>query len=436
MRRLRVRGGGRLRGLALTPGDKSMSHRAVVLASLAEGTSSIWGFLNAADCVHTALAMVEMGVAVRGLPGKELEIDGVGLRGLRPPDGPLDMGNSGTGMRLLLGVLAGQGFEATLTGDESLSGRPMNRIATPLGMMGARVTGRGERLLPPVTVRGGDLRGIEYHTPMASAQVKSAVLLAGLNAEGPTTVVEPARSRDHTERMLKAMGADVETDDCAVTLRPGRSLVACEMTVPGDFSSAAFLVAAGLLVPDSEVAAQGVLLNPTRTGLVEALAAMGVWVAVGHKWEVAGEPVGNLAGETVALRGAEVGGELIPRMVDEVPLLAVLATQAEGTTVVRDAAELRVKECDRLAVMASVLNAMGARVEERPDGLVIAGPTPLRGASVDSHGDHRVAMSAFVAGLVAQGETVIENTDCIATSFPEFVELMQELGADCVEEQV
>jgi len=267
--------GNRLRGLAQTPGDKSMSHRAVMLAGLAEGTSSIWGFLDAADCIHTALAMVAMGVAVRGLPGKELEVDGVGLRGLRAPDGPVDMGNSGTGMRLLLGVLAGQGFEVTLTGDKSLSARPMDRIATPLGMMGATVTGRGERVLPPVTVSGGQLRGIEYHSPVASAQVKSAVLLAGLNADGPTTIVEPSRSRDHTERMLKAMGADVETDGSAVTLRPGRSLAACEMTVPGDFSSAAFLVAAGLLVPDSQVAAQGVLLNPTRTGLIEALAAMG-----------------------------------------------------------------------------------------------------------------------------------------------------------------
>ncbi len=436
MRRLRVRAGGRLRGLALAPGDKSMSHRAVMLASLAEGTSTIWGFLDAADCIHTALAMVEMGVSVRGLPGTELEIDGVGLRGLLPPDGPLDMGNSGTGMRLLLGVLAGQDFEATLTGDESLSGRPMDRIATPLEMMGATVTGRGERALPPVTVSGGQLRGIEYHSPMASAQVKSAVLLAGLNADGPTTIVEPSRSRDHTERMLKAMGADIETDERSVTLRPGRPLQACEMTVPADFSSAAFAVAAGLLVPGSEVAAQGVLLNRTRTGLVEALAAMGVNLAVGQRWRVAGELVGNLAGETAALTGAEIGGDLIPRMIDEVPLLAVLATQAEGTTVIRDAAELRVKECDRLAAMANVLGAMGARVQEREDGLIIEGPSSLRGATVDSHGDHRVAMSAFVAGLVAEGETVIDNTDCIATSFPEFVELMRELGADCDEEQV
>jgi len=436
VRRLRVRAGEALCGSVSVPGDKSISHRAVMLTSLAEGTSHIGGFLNAADCICTARAMMALGVAVRGLPGTELEIDGVGLRGLRVPAGPLDLGNSGTGMRLLLGVLAGQDLEAELVGDESLSGRPMDRIAVPLREMGASVIGRGERVLPPVTVRGGVLQGITYHTPMASAQVKSAVLLAGLNARGPTTVIEPARSRDHTERMVGAMGGVVETDGLAVTLTPGGHLSACDITVPGDFSSAAFILAAGRLVPGSRVVLEGVLLNETRTGLLEALELMGGAVSVSERREVAGEPVGNLTAEPAALAGAEVGGELIPLLIDEVPLLTVLATQAEGRTVIRDAAELRVKESDRLAVMAQVLSAMGAWVKERPDGLVIEGPTPLRGATVDSHGDHRVAMSACVAGLVAEGETVIEDTECIGTSFPGFVELMQELGAECVEEQV
>ncbi|MCD6361860.1 MAG: 3-phosphoshikimate 1-carboxyvinyltransferase, partial [Armatimonadetes bacterium] len=280
----------------------------------------------------------------------------------------------------------------------------------------------------------GELEGIVYHTPMASAQVKSAILLAGLNARGATTVIEPALSRDHTERMLRAMGARVETEGPAVTVQPPEELTAADFVVPGDFSSAAFAMAAGLLAPGSEVSVTGVLLNSTRTGLLEALELMGVSPAVSDEREVAGEPVGTVTVRPGPLMGAEIGGELIPRLIDEVPLLAVLATQAEGTTVIRDAAELRVKECDRLAAMAGVLTAMGAEVVEREDGLVIEGPTRLRGATVHSHGDHRVAMSVVVAGLVAGGETVVEDTDCISTSFPGFVELMQELGADCVEE--
>jgi len=433
--RLIVRPAGALRGSVRVPGDKSISHRAVMLAGLATGLSRVEGFLNAEDCLRTAGAMTALGVHIEGLPGTSLVIEGVGLRRLVAPDGPLDLGNSGTGMRLLLGVLAGQDFEATLAGDESLSGRPMDRIATPLGMMGARVTGRGEWVLPPVTVRGGQLRGIEYRSPVASAQVKSAVLLAGLNAEGPTTVIEPSRSRDHTERMLRAMGADLAIDGCAVTLTPGDSLRAQDLEAPADFSSAAFALAAGMLVPGSEVTADATLLNPTRTGLLDALAAMGAEVRVSERREVAGEPVANLTVRAASLRGAELGGDLIPRMIDEAPLLAVLATQAEGVTVIRDAAELRVKECDRVAAMASVLNAMGARVEERPDGLVITGPTPLHGARVGCSGDHRVAMSACVAGLIADGETVVEGAECIATSFPGFAGMMNDLGAECIEQQ-
>ncbi len=405
-----------------------------MLGALADGTARIDGFLNAEDCLCTARAMQAMGVDVEGLPETSLMVEGVGLSGLREPTGELDMGNSGTGMRLLLGVIAGQSFAATLTGDESLSGRPMDRIAAPLAEMGASVSGQGGRVLPPVTVRGGTLRGIEYHTPMASAQVKSAVLLAGLYADGPTTVVEPGPSRDHTERMLRAMGADVSIDGLTVTLRPGRELVARDVTVPADFSSAVFVLAAGLLTPGSEVTVEGVLLNPTRTGLLEAMASMGAVVSVSDTEQVAGEEVGNLTAREAALGGCELGGELIVRLIDEVPLLAVLAACARGTTVIRDAAELRVKESDRLAVMADVLGAMGADVTEHPDGLEIAGPTALRGATIHSHGDHRVAMSAVVAGLVAEGETVIEGAECIATSFPGFVTMMQSLGAQCVEE--
>ena len=434
MRRLRVRSGGPLAGSISVPGDKSISHRVVILTALARGVSRIEGFLVADDCLCTARALQAMGVTIEGLPGESLTVTGVGLRGLRPPPGPLELGNSGTGMRLLLGVLAGQSFEATLKGDESLSRRPMDRIAEPLGLMGARLIGRGGRVLPPVTVTGAELRGITYRTPMASAQVKSAVLLAGLNARGPTSVVEPAASRDHTERMLRAMGADVVVKDLAVTLRPGRSLAARDFTVPGDLSSAAFILAAALLVQGSRVTVNRVLLNPTRAGLLDVIERMGAPAAFTGAREVAGEPVGNLTCVTSELRATEVGGDLIPRTIDEVPLLAVLATQARGETVIRDAAELRVKESDRLAAMAEVLGAMGAEITELADGLVISGPTRLKGATVNSHGDHRVAMSAAVAGLVAEGETVIEDTECIGTSFPGFVALMTSLGADCVEE--
>lgn len=435
MQRLRVRPGGALRGTVRVPGDKSISHRAVMLASLAEGVSRISGFLNAADCLCTAHALAAMGVPISGLPTTDLQVAGVGLGGLQRPQGLLDLGNSGTGLRLLLGVLAGQEFPATLVGDESLSARPMDRIAIPLSQMGAVVTGRGVRMLPPVTVRGGRLRGITYTTPMPSAQVKSAVLLAALNAVGPTTVIEPARSRDHTERMLGAMGAQIAVDGLAVTLTPGPGLAAADITVPGDFSSAAFFLAAGLLVPDSEISVEGVLLNPTRTGLLSALSAMGAEMLVQAGEEVAGEPVGTVTARSTSLHATEVGGELIPLLIDEIPLLAVLATQSEGLTVIRDAAELRVKESDRLAVMAQVLAAMGAQVQEQPDGLAVQGPTLLRGATISSHGDHRVAMSAFVAGLVAEGETVIEHSECIATSFPGFVDLMQSLGVECVAEE-
>ncbi len=432
--RLRVPPSGPLSGSACAPGDKSISHRAALLSAIAEGHARIEGFLEADDCLRTADALRALGVRIDAPSVGTLEVHGAGLEGLREPDGPLDMGNSGTGMRLLMGLVAGREFATTLTGDESLSRRPMDRIAEPLGLMGARVEGRGERCLPPVTVHGGSLRGVTYRPPMASAQVKSAVLMAGLSAEGATTVVEPAASRDHTERMLAAMGADVEVDGLTITLRPGRTLRARSMRVPGDFSSAAFLLVAALLVEGSEVLAAGVLLNPTRTGLLEALAAMGADIEIADRRDEAGEEAGDVVARAGKLTAVEVGGELIPRMIDEVPLLAVAATQAEGTTVIRDAGELRVKESDRLAAMARVLTAMGADVTELGDGLAIAGPTPLTGAAIDSRHDHRIAMCAAVAGLVAEGETVIEGAECIGTSFPGFAATLRGLGAECLEE--
>jgi len=431
--RLTVRPSGPLRGDVRAPGDKSISHRAVMLSAIAEGVARIEGFLAAEDCLHTADALRRLGARIEPVGGGTLEVHGGGLTSLRAADGPLDLGNSGTGMRLLMGLVAGRSFATTFTGDASLSRRPMDRIAEPLRLMDARVEGQGERCLPPVTVHGGTLRGIEYHPPMASAQVKSAVLLAALSAEGATTVVEPAASRDHTERMLAAMGAELTVEGLRITLRPGRPLQATSLRVPADLSSAAFLLVAGLLVSGSEVRAADVLLNPTRTGLLEALAAMGADLTIGAARDEAGEPTGDVAARASELRAVEVGGELVPRMIDEVPLLAVAATQAAGTTIIRDAEELRVKESDRLAAMARTLSAMGATVRERPDGLEIDGPTPLHGATIESHLDHRVAMCAAIAGLSAEGETVIKGAECIATSFPGFVESLRELGAAEIE---
>jgi 3-phosphoshikimate 1-carboxyvinyltransferase len=333
-------------------------------------------------------------------------------------------------MRLLLGVIAGQNFTATLTGDESLRRRPMGRVAEPLERMGADVACTGCNCTPPVTVHGGGLGGIQYHSPVASAQVKSAVLLAGINATGETAVTEPARSRDHTERMLRAFGATVEVEGLTVRLQGEPTLRGQEITVPGDFSSAAFFLVAGCLLPGTTVTVDNVLLNPTRTGLLEALRRMGAEFKITNVTPRTGEPVGTVTASRAALRGAEIGGELIPALLDEVPLLALAATQAEGETVIRDAGERRVKESDRLGTTAAALTALGGNVETTPEGLIITGPTPLRGAEIDSAGDHRIAMMAAIAALLAEGETVIHGAEYIGTSFPGFAEALRELGAE------
>lgn len=426
---LRVTPGSSLTGEFTPPGDKSISHRAAMLGAIARGETPIRGFLRAEDTLNTVRALEQMGVAAeRGGPG-ELLVRGVGLRGLQAPACDLDLGNSGTGMRLLMGILAGQRFAATLTGDESLSRRPMDRIAAPLGLMGVRVTGRTERCLPPVTVFGGNPAPVVYRSPVASAQVKSAVLLAGLYADGTTTVTEPTRSRDHTERMLAAFGADLSVDGMQVSVTGGGELSGREVAVPADISSAAFPLCAALLCPDSRVTARGVLLNPTRAGLLAVLQRMGARLTVSGEHDQAGETVGDITAETSALQATDVTGDEIPAMIDEIPLLAAVATCAHGTTRIRGAAELRVKESDRLAVMAQVLKAMGARVRELPDGLDITGPIVPSGAGIDPRHDHRIAMSAAVLGLVASGPVEITGAEFIATSFPDFALLMSNLGA-------
>lgn len=427
--RLRVRPVARLAGRVEAPGDKSISHRAALFGALAEGVTEVRGFLEAEDCRRTLAAVEALGAEVTRKGPGEYRIAGAGLRGFREPADVVDCGNSGTTARLLLGVLAGQPFWTFLTGDDSLRRRPMGRVAEPLRRMGATIVGRGDGTRLPLAARGAEwLRAIAWESPVASAQVKSAILLAGLYADGPVSVTEPAPSRDHTERMLGAFGARLERSAGTVTLTPG-PLRGVPLTVPGDLSSAAFLLVAGLVAPGARVTVEGVGLNPTRTGVLDALRAMGARLELdGADPAPDREPMGSVTASAGALSGTSVGGALLVRLIDEVPALAVAATAASGRTEIRDAGELRVKESDRLAALARELGALGARIEERPDGLVIDGGARLRGARVTSGGDHRIAMALVVAGLVAAGETLIEDTECVATSFPTFADALNGLA--------
>ena len=416
-----------LRGRVHVPGDKSISHRALLLGALADGVSHIRGFLPCSDCLATLACLRELGIGVETPDATTLTIHGRELRGLRAPTVPLDCVRSGTTMRLLVGILAGQSFASTLIGAPQLLRRPMRRVVEPLCQMGAEIeTTDGHA---PLTIRGRRLHGCDHTLPIASAQVKSALLLAGLYANGPTTVRQPGPARDHTERMLVAMGADIEVNDLTVTLIPSPSPLVplFSLSIPGDISSAAFPLVVAALVPGSEVTIEDVGVNPTRTGLLDVLGAMGAEIASDNEHKQEGEPVADVTVRASDLVGMEVGGDMVVRMIDEFPVLAVAATQAHGTTVVRDAAELRVKETDRIATVVDELRALGARIAPLPDGFVVEGPTPLRSAVVDSHSDHRLAMALVVAGLIAEGEVVIEHAECIADSFPGFVELMRKL---------
>jgi 3-phosphoshikimate 1-carboxyvinyltransferase len=370
-----------------------------------------------------------MGVEIVFHEDTTLTVNGRGLRGLQAPAGPLNCVRSGTTMRLLAGILAGQPFTSTLTGEPQLQRRPMHRVVEPLRSIGAEIEDTGGHA--PLVVRGRPLRGADHTLGVASAQVKSALLLAGLCADGPTTVRQPGPARDHTERMLVAMGADVQVADLTVMLNrsPSLALSPLSVCVPGDVSSAAFLLVAAAMAPGSEVVVEGVGVNPTRTGLLDVLREMGADVVMDSLREEGNEPVADVTVRTSGLRGVEVGGHTVVRMIDEFPVLAVAATQASGATVVRDAAELRVKETDRIAAIVAGLRALGARIDPLPDGFRVEGPTPLRGTVVDSRGDHRLAMALALAGLVADGEVVVERADCIADSFPGFVALLQGLGA-------
>jgi len=421
-----VRPGGALRGEACLPGDKSITHRALLLGAIATGTTAVRNLLPAGDCLATLRAVRALGIEVETLSPTDVVVHGRGLYGLREPDDVLDCARSGTTLRLLAGLLAGQPFSSVLSGDEQLRRRPMGRIAEPLRQMGATVLGRDNGRLPPLTILGGNLHGMEYKLPVASAQVKSAILLAGLYADGLTVIHEPGPARDHTERMLAAMGANIEVQSSRFKVQSSK-LSSLDVVVPGDISSAAYFIAAACLVPGSEVVIEGVGVNPTRTGFLDALREMGAGILVGNRRELSGEPVADVIVRAGDLRGVEVRGDQVPRMIDEFPILAVAASQAQGETVVRDAAELRVKETDRIANIAAELRKLGARIEEMPDGFVVEGPTPLVGTQVHSHGDHRLAMSLAIAGLVAEGETTIAGAKCIADSFPGFEETLRVL---------
>jgi 3-phosphoshikimate 1-carboxyvinyltransferase len=415
-----------LKGEVRIPGDKSISHRAVIFGSIAEGATEVRGFLRGEDTLNTLKAFVQMGVKIRE-ERDVLLIRGVGHRGLQEPLDVLDMGNSGTGMRLLAGLLAGQAFFSVMTGDTYLLQRPMGRITRPLREMGAVILGREDGRLAPLAIAGGGLRRIEYESPVSSAQVKSAILLAGLHAEGITSVLEPYPSRDHTERMLRQFGCRVGQEGCKVSIEGGQRLSGRKIQVPADFSSAAFFIVAGLLVEGSDIIIRDVGINPTRTGLLTILKRMGAEIHLTRKTD-GDEPLADIRVQRSRLRGTAVTSEEVPAAIDEFPILCVAAALAEGETRITGASELRVKETDRIRALAVNLKTLGAPVEELEDGLVIQGAPALKGGKCNSFGDHRVAMAMAVAGLCCEDGVLIEDTDCVRTSFPGFWETLDKVN--------
>jgi len=416
-----------LKGTARVAGDKSISHRSIMLGSLAEGTTKVSGFLEGEDALSTLAAFRAMGVEITDPVNGQLEIKGVGLNGLKQPDAPLDMGNSGTSMRLLTGLLSGQKFDSSLIGDESLSKRPMSRVAAPLSLMGGQINTASEGR-PPLQIKGGKyLVGIEYPMPMASAQVKSCILLAGLYAEGETAVIEPAPTRDHTERMLRAFGYEVKTEDARISLRSGGKLIACELDIPADISSATFFMVAACIAEDADLLLEHVGVNATRDGVITILKLMGADLVLENERMVGGEPVADIRVRSSKLKGIQNPEDQVPLVIHEFPALFIAAACAEGTTVLTGAEELRVKESDRIQVMADGLKVLGIKHKVNPDGIEIQGGQ-MNGGQIDSHGDHRIAMSFSVAGIRAKKP--IEILDCknVATSFPNFVELANAVG--------
>ena len=412
-----------IRGEITVPGDKSISHRAIMFGSIAQGITTVRGFLRGEDNFATLNAFRAMGIGIED-DGEMLRIKGMGLHGLDEPEDVLDCGNSGTSMRLITGLLAGQRFFSVLTGDRYLRKRPMARVIEPLSRMGGCIFGRAGGDKAPLAIVGKELTGATYSSRVASAQVKSAILLAGLYASGETEVREPHLSRDHSERMLRHFGAVVETFDGGVRMQGGRELEGRDIIVPGDISSAAFFLVAATIVPGSELLIRGVGVNPTRTGIIDILIAMGADIELLDLRQASGEPVADLLVRSARLKGIEIGGDLVPRAIDEFPIICVAASLAEGRTVIRDARELRVKETDRIAAMAANLRKGGVQIVETEDGMEITGRETLLGSVAESFGDHRIAMSMLVAGLVADGESEVRDVECISTSFPDFSGLL------------
>ncbi|MFC7391577.1 3-phosphoshikimate 1-carboxyvinyltransferase [Scopulibacillus cellulosilyticus] len=416
----------KIQGKIKVPGDKSISHRAVLLGAIAEGETTVDGFLMGDDCLHTMKCMRQLGVRIEK-SGESLIIIGNGIDGLSEPVDVLDVGNSGTAMRLMIGLLAARPFYSVLVGDASIHQRPMDRVVLPLKQMGADIYGRSNNRLAPITVNGSKLHGTEYHSPVSSAQVKSAILLAGLQTEGTTVVREPELSRDHTERMIRAFGGSVLTEGTVHTITGPQKLTGTHIKVPGDISSAAFFIAAALITPDSHLIIEDVGINPTRTGILDILNSMGADISLENQRIVNDEPVSDLVVRSSSLQGTEIGGDVIPRLIDEIPILALIATQAEGQTVIKDAAELKVKETNRIVTVVSQLRKLGADIEETEDGMIINGQPgkPLKGGDVNSFGDHRIGMMLAIASQVANEPINVERTDSIAVSFPTFNELLE-----------
>lgn len=410
-----------LKGEVTVPGDKSISHRAVMFGAISEGTTEVTNFLQGADCLSTIGCFRKLGIEIENTPSK-IRIHGKGLHGLSQASSMLDVGNSGTTTRLISGILAGQKFQTTLNGDQSIQTRPMKRIIEPLSLMGADITSMKNNGCAPLCIKPASLHGIHYQSKVASAQVKSCILLAGLYADGITSVTEPSVSRNHTELMLRGFGANVQCEGTTAAITPEPKLTGQKIEVPGDISSAAYFIAAGLIVPGSEILVKNVGINPTRDGLIRVCRAMGADMTLLNQRENGGEPVADILVRHSSLKATVIEGDLIPTLIDELPMIAVMACFADGTTIIRDAAELKVKESDRIEVMAGNLSRMGACVTATEDGMIIEGGHPIHGASIDSHLDHRIAMSFAVAALAAEGETKIQDADCVKISYPGFYE--------------
>lgn len=433
MKTIKIRPVKRLSGEIRVQGDKSISHRAVIIGSLAEGLTQVRNFLPSDDCIRTMKAFEAMGVTIEAggnnLMGS-LTIRGKGLHGLTEPPDVMDMGNSGTSARLLCGLLSGQPFFSVMTGDNSLRRRPMKRVAEPLRTMGANIWGRKGGEFLPLAIKGGGLKGVSHRMVVASAQVKSAILLAGLFAEGRTSVEEITPSRDHTERMLRYFGVNLVQKGSSISVEGGQRIYPRDVEIPGDISAAAFFMVGASILEGSEIVIKDVGMNPTRTGIIDILRGMGASIEIGNPRDMGAEPAGDIRVKSASLKGIEIKGEMIPRSVDELPVICIAASLAKGETVIRDAAELRVKESDRIAVMAECLSSLGVVVETFDDGMRIKGGERLKGAACNSRGDHRIAMSMAIAGLIAEGETAIEDTECINTSFPAFEETLRSI---CIE---